>query len=251
MKLLIVNADDFGYSSGINNGIMDAYHNGILTSATIMANMPGFNQAIEMAKANPGLGVGVHLVLTCASPLLKNKKSISTETGEFKNISFYEGDYRIDPDEVYQEWHAQIQKVIDAGIQPDHIDSHHFVNMFPQIHEAYERLAREYNLPVRGNYEVPSDITTTARFDDAVDHFALTKPVWKSMAIRDLIQDVQTYGSVEAMSHPGYVDAELNDRSSFTTGRVYTCRELQRPELASQLKDAGITLGTFGDLNKQ
>lgn len=248
MKLLIINADDFGYGSGINNGIIDSYQNGILTSTTLMANMPGFDQAVKLAKANPGLGVGVHLVLTCGAPLLADQSSITAENGEFRKLAFYEGEYQIDQAELYQEWHAQIERIIAAGIHPDHLDSHHHVNTLPQIHEVYERLAREYQLPVRGNYAVPDDLTTTARFDNVVDRLGLTKAIWKPMDVDNFVEDVKQYGSVEAMCHPGYVDAELNDRSSFTTGRVYTARELQRPEYATLMQEAGITLGTYRDL---
>ena len=66
---LIINADDFGYSNGVNYGIIDAFKNGILTSTTCLTNMPGFNHAIQLAKENPNLGIGIHLTLTCGKPL--------------------------------------------------------------------------------------------------------------------------------------------------------------------------------------
>lgn len=59
MGKLIINADDFGYGKGVNMGIIEAYQNGVLTSTTLMAGMPGFDQAVKLAKDNPGLGVGV------------------------------------------------------------------------------------------------------------------------------------------------------------------------------------------------
>src|SRR5271167_2252762 len=64
MKELILNADDFGYTTGVNEGIVRAHRDGILTSATLMANGPAFEDAVERAKSNPKLGVGCHLVLT-------------------------------------------------------------------------------------------------------------------------------------------------------------------------------------------
>ncbi|WP_125705849.1 carbohydrate deacetylase [Lacticaseibacillus daqingensis] len=248
MNLLIINADDFGYGPGLNHAILDSYQLGVLTSTTLMANMPGFDQAVAMAKENPGLGIGVHLVLTCGTPILKTGSSITTDQGDFKKISFYEEHFEIDPDELYKEWHAQIDRVFAAGLTPDHLDSHHHVDMLPAIQPVYERLAREFGLPVRRNYEVPSDIKSPAHLDDAFDHLGLTKAIWKPMTTRNLIEDVHACGSVEAMCHPGYVDAELNSRSSLTTNRVYTARELQRPEYKVMMKNEGITLGRFSDL---
>lgn len=248
MRLLIINADDFGYCSGINNGIIDSFKNGVLTSTTLMANMPGFSQAVDFAKANPELGVGVHLVLTCGAPLLENGFSITDEDGNFKNLSFYEKDFIIDQNEVYSEWKAQIEKIIDAGIEPDHLDSHHHVNTLPVISEVYEALAREFNLPVRGNYMVSEDLKTTNRFDDVIDHLGLMKEIWKPMDLHNFIEDVKNFGSVEAMCHPGYVDAELDSRSSFTTGRAYTAKELQKESFKKLLEREHISLGTYSDL---
>ena len=70
MKKLIMNADDFGLSEAVNYGILKGFQDGILTSTTIMANMPGFDHAVEMAKQHPEMHIGVHLNLTCYKPLL-------------------------------------------------------------------------------------------------------------------------------------------------------------------------------------
>ena len=76
---LIVNCDDFGYSKAVNYGIIEAYKNGIATSATLMAGMPGFNHALELIRENPGLGCGVHLTLSAYKPILKTHKTIVNE----------------------------------------------------------------------------------------------------------------------------------------------------------------------------
>lgn len=103
MGKLIINSDDFGYSNGVNYGIIDAYRNGILTSTTLMANMPGFNEAVKLKKEYPRLGVGVHLTLTCGKPLLKSHKTLVSENGEFNKLAFYKQDFAIDYEELYQE----------------------------------------------------------------------------------------------------------------------------------------------------
>jgi predicted glycoside hydrolase/deacetylase ChbG (UPF0249 family) len=248
MALMIINADDFGYGNGINHGIIESHRNGILTSTTMMANMPGFDHAKAFAKENPNLGIGVHLVLTCGAPLRTDVPSLVNEKGNFHHLSFYEADFEINLEELYLEWKSQIEKVIQAGIEPTHLDSHHHVNSIGPLTEVFEKLAREYHLPVRSNYKVSDDLLTTRRFFHTLDSLGMEKEIWRPMAIRSLIDDCLTFGSVEVMCHPGYVDAELLDRSSFTSGRAYQVRELTKEKYKILFDEMGITLGTYRDL---
>jgi predicted glycoside hydrolase/deacetylase ChbG (UPF0249 family) len=248
MSLLIVNADDFGYGTGINYGIIESYQKGILSSTTLMANMPGFDHAVELAKANSGLGIGVHLVLTCGAPLRKDVPSLVDEKGNFKHLSFYEKEFAVDLDQLYAEWKAQIDKVLEAGIDPTHLDSHHHVNSIHPLTSVFERLAREYNLPVRNNYLKSEDIQSTKRFFTGLDGLGMDKEIWKPMTVRNLIEDCLAFGTVEAMCHPGFVDAELLDRSSFTSGRPYQVRELTKPAYQELLAENGIFLATYKDI---
>ncbi|MDT2757468.1 chitin disaccharide deacetylase [Enterococcus asini] len=249
MSLLIVNADDFGYSAGINYGIIEAHRKGILTSTTLMANMPGFDHAVQLSKEYTELGIGIHLVLTCDKPLLKNHQTIVDDRGNFQKLKFYEKDFSIDLEEVRMEWEAQIQKVLEAGIDPTHLDSHHHVNTLPGINQVFIDLAEKYDLPVRGNFEVPDYLKTCDRFFTSFDGIGSDKEIWKPMIWNNLISDCQTYGVVEVMCHPGYVDAELMDRSSFTKGRAYICRELQREIYPIMLAENGVKLGTYKELS--
>lgn len=84
-KVLILNADDFGLSPSVNRGIVEAYHAGVITSTTLMANMPGFDEAVQIAKAEPGLGVGLHFNLSYGRPLSEPRKvsSLVDPTGAY------------------------------------------------------------------------------------------------------------------------------------------------------------------------
>ena len=248
MSLLIINADDFGYSSGINLGIIRAHERGVLSSTTMMANMPGFDEGVELAKSHPDLGIGVHLTLTCGEPLLEDVLSI-TEDGNFRKLGFYEKDFLIDSTELYREWDAQIQKILQSGIKPTHLDSHHHVNCLPQVKEVFIELARKYELPVRNNFDVPADIKTVKRFFVDFDDLGQTKEIWKALTIDNLIQDCKTYGTVEAMCHPGYLDYILLQSSSLAEKRVYICNELQQPEYKELFAKNDIQLGTYQDIN--
>ena len=84
MRKLIVNADDFGFSEAVNHGILKAMEDGIVTSTSIMANMPGFAHAAALYHEHPDMAVGVHLNLTCYRPLLSTHKTLVTETGYFQ-----------------------------------------------------------------------------------------------------------------------------------------------------------------------
>lgn len=114
MNKLIINTDDLGYCKGVNYGIIEAYKDGILTSTTMMANMPGFDHAVELHKQHPSLGIGVHLTLTTGKPILKQLKTIVDAEGNFRNQSYYKSSFIIDQQEIYDEWKAQIEKILAA-----------------------------------------------------------------------------------------------------------------------------------------
>ena len=105
IKKLIINADDFGMCEGNSLGILLAHEQGIVSSTTVMMNMPYASWALDKAKAYPNLGIGVHLTLTAGKPLLSGKKSYTDEAGNFLRPSAYEDGFPDgEPDEVYEEW---------------------------------------------------------------------------------------------------------------------------------------------------
>ena len=105
MKRMIVNADDFGFSEAVNHGILKAMQEGIVTSTSIMANMPGFAHAVQLYHEHPDMAVGVHLNLTCYRPLLSTHQTLVTETGYFHKQDDVAG---YSESEMYEELKAQI-----------------------------------------------------------------------------------------------------------------------------------------------
>lgn len=241
MKKLIINADDFGYSRGVNYGIIDSYQKGILTSATFMTNMPGASQAAELAKQNPGLGVGVHLVLTCDRPLLDSHNTLVDVNGDFRKLNFYEGGFTIDYDEVYSEWKAQIERFLSYGLEPTHLDSHHHINSFGSIPEVFLKLAQEYNLPVRNNMKIPNDIPTTDSFS-----YLIETSLKDEQSLNELFDKNET---VEVMCHPAYLDKKLMATSSFTYPRIDEVEFLTHSSTVQRIHDrSDIKLATFKEL---
>lgn len=217
MIKLIVNADDFGYSRGVNYGIIDAHINGIVNSATMMMNMPGVTHAVELAKENPQLQVGIHLVLTCGKPLLAEVPSLVNENGSFKRISEFKEQSDLSLDELAREWSAQIEKFLETGLTPTHFDSHHHVHTIPAFLPVVQMLSKKYNLSARRFLRDP--VEGVPAFSDVFLHDfygeGATSDYFENLVTR--VQDGQT---VEVMCHPGYLDYEILNGSSYAVERV-------------------------------
>jgi predicted glycoside hydrolase/deacetylase ChbG (UPF0249 family) len=152
VKNLIVNADDFGWTEGVNHGIAEAFHHGIVTSTSLLANGAAFAGAIELARATPGLGVGVHLNLSDGDPVAEAETvtSLLGDDAKFaggpKSLLLRRARGGLLLEEVENEWDAQIQKVRDAGIEPTHLDGHKHVHMLPGLFEIALKLAKRHGI---------------------------------------------------------------------------------------------------------
>ncbi len=152
MKNLIVNADDLGWTDGVNRGILDAFRGGIVTSTTLLANGAAFAEAVKAAKSAPRLALGVHLNLSDGEPVADRESVISllNDDGCFasgpESLLWKRARRGLILDEVEEEWDAQIQKVRDAGIRPTHLDGHKHVHMLPGFFEIALRLAKKHSI---------------------------------------------------------------------------------------------------------
>jgi hopanoid biosynthesis associated protein HpnK len=160
---LIVNADDLGWTAGVNRGIAEAHRNGIVTSASLLANGGAFAEAVELARDTGGLGVGVHLNLNDGPPVAPRESvpSLVNEAGEFEGgpdgLLLKIATRGLSMREVEIEWGAQISKARDAGIEPTHLDGHKHVHMLPGLFEIALRLAKRYGIgAIRVSHEASS-----------------------------------------------------------------------------------------------
>jgi len=152
MKALIVNADDLGWTAGVNRGIAEAHRNGIVTSASLIANGAAFDDGVNVARALPAMGVGVHLNLSDGPPL-SGVKTVASMVGEDGNFSVGPEQLllklarrKLKVTEVEREWDAQIEKVRAAGISPTHLDGHKHVHMLPGLFPVALRLAKRHSI---------------------------------------------------------------------------------------------------------
>lgn len=154
MRRLIINADDFGLTSGVNRAIMEAHEGGIVTSATLMAGGQAFEEAVALAQARPRLGVGCHIVLVDGTPLVRQTATDSLLDPRSRTAGsprFREGIARfaalsllgrLAADEIEGEATAQIRKLQASGIAVTHLDSHKHTHMFPEVFKPLLRAAK-------------------------------------------------------------------------------------------------------------
>jgi predicted glycoside hydrolase/deacetylase ChbG (UPF0249 family) len=153
---VIVNADDFGFSPGVTDAILDSHRRGILTSTTLMCTMPDAARAVSLARQEPKLGVGIHLCLTQGTPLASGLRVLAkpSDAGHpsnlhqsvpalIKKLQFS----REARNEARREWEAQIDYAISAGIKPTHLDSHKHIHHWPVLQDIAIDLAKKYRIP--------------------------------------------------------------------------------------------------------
>jgi chitin disaccharide deacetylase len=152
VKNLIVNADDLGWTEGVNRGILEAFHHGIVSSTSLLANGAAFAGGVEAVRSAPGLGVGVHLNLSDGPPVADRETitSLLNNDGEFaggpESLLLRRVRRGLLLTEVESEWDAQIQKVRYAGIAPTHLDGHKHVHMLPGLFEIALKLAKRHDI---------------------------------------------------------------------------------------------------------
>lgn len=230
MKRLVINADDFGFTKGVTEGIIEGYERGIIRSATALCNMPQIEYAAGLARNNPGLGVGVHLTLTLGKPLTENK-TLTDERNLFHDKKLI-WSKKIDPKEVYHEFKAQIERYIKVfGRRPTHLDGHHGVHDHPQTFDVTKRLADEYGLPMRrhGAYQFIQGF-----YEDTVN----------VKTIINILEQTKD-DDIEIMTHPGYCDLELYENSTYNVQRVKELKVLCDKELMDYITSHSILLSKY------
>ena len=148
---MIINADDFGFSREVTEGIIEAHLDGCVTSTTLMANMDAWEYAVEQGIGQPNLSVGIHLTLTAGRPVLPPGRVSSLVDAEGRFHTLAEMSRRawrlkLSTKELREELAAQIRRLIDAGLMPTHADSHHHGASYPQAALAMTRALKEFGI---------------------------------------------------------------------------------------------------------
>jgi len=286
VRRLIVNADDFGYTSGVNRAIVEAHSGGVVTSSTLMANGAAFAEAAQLAKTVPKLSVGCHLVLTDGEPVLGARQLPSLTTGAHFRDGMMAFAARaiaggMDAGEIAAEAAAQIRKIQSAGITVSHIDTHKHTHLFPQILRPLLRAAADCGvravrnpfgprLPMRSSHLLTRPSLWTryvevrvlggfaGKFREAVDREGFTTPDGTlGIVVTGALDETLFYaiarsipeGTWEFVCHPGYNDADLQaGQTRLRESRETELRVLTLPAAREVLTQQGIELISYRDL---
>jgi predicted glycoside hydrolase/deacetylase ChbG (UPF0249 family) len=250
-RLLIVNADDFGRSAGIDSGIVRAHRQGIVTSATFMTNAPDTPRAASLARATATLDLGVHLVLTYAKPLSdpeRIRSLVREDRSFFRPTELLAR--AIDRDEALLEYRAQFARARElVGRDPTHVDTHHWVHDHPALSWAVCELARETGAAARTHTPGQRD-EYRARGVRTPDHFSREFQHPGHIEVTDLLALLSRLedGVTELMCHPGEPDEELVATSAYARERPIELAALTDRRVRDALERERITLTTFADL---
>ena len=277
-KQLIVNADDYGLLPSVSAGIRHAYTHGIVTSTTVMMNMPSATTDLHTARREcPHLGLGVHLLLTAGKPLLP-PAAVPSIVALSDGVRFPRREVlfarasELNPAEVQAEWGAQIEAFIAVtGQRPTHFDSHHHASYAtPELFTAMLALAREYGVAIRMPVATAALAETVLALDAAVVATFMTRLQPVLAGARDVkmpaafepsfYADGATAaglshilaglpdGTTEIMCHPAYADPALAETTSYSHQRPIELEALTQPGLRARLAEAGVTLISFAAL---
>jgi len=249
---LIVTADDFNLSEGVNRGILEAHHHGIVTETSLLVNPGDLQRAATMLAAAPRLGVGLHLNITRGCPV--------APPGAVAGLLGQDGQFLGAPQALPAQLRsaaveAEFQAQLDAFIQafeclPQHLDTHHHVHQHALVLEVLLDLAAALQLPVR-SLDAPMRAAMTARGLASPAHFlgdAGDEPYWTVTRLLSAIQALQP-GVTEIMCHPGYFDDAIA-YSRYGRQRDVERQTLCSPEMATKLRQEGIQLVTYAALGK-
>jgi predicted glycoside hydrolase/deacetylase ChbG (UPF0249 family) len=283
---LIINADDFGLTPGVNRSILELHHAGVLTSATLMATGAAFDDAAAIARVTPSLGVGCHIVLTDGTPA-SNPSEIPSLLGpdgrSFRpSLIGFVGDLlrgRIREEEIEHEATAQIRRLQQAGIGITHVDTHKHTHLFPQVARPLLRaLERASISAIRNPFEPPfTQSLAHAGFNRRLQINLLNrlKPYFQRhlqiasglvmttegtvgvsatgnlnpLTLAEILAALPAEGTFELVCHPGYNDRDLDRVAT----RLRTHREVEMQALLSAIparlsQPGGPTLIHFGSL---
>lgn len=222
-KYCIVNGDDFGASPGINRGIAEAHQHGILTSTSLMVDMPGAEEAAELSRDLSRLSVGIHVTIT---------------SEDFIPLIDFDS-----PDQCRAELERQCIRFQDLmGRLPTHIDAHHNIHRDPRVELYFLELSISQNLPLREN----SAVRYFSNFYGQWDGETHLEQISESSMCTMLATEIG-YGFTELSCHPGYIDP--NFQSSYGIERETELQTLCSPVTKQEISDLGIELINYDDLN--
>jgi predicted glycoside hydrolase/deacetylase ChbG (UPF0249 family) len=265
---LVVTADDFGLSPGVDHGILESFRLGIVRSTALLVNFPDVSHSVARLHQEPGLEVGIHLNLTAGPPVLPPTRvpSLVGTDGTFHNFTTFFARValsQIDWGEVTLEWQAQFERGINQGCRFTFITSHQHVHMLPEGTQICAKLAHEFGVgavrlsnfrlsevlwPLRPKALALAPFVPSARgVFQRGGVFCNTStleipPGNPDPALRQVCRTLERLdaGVHELICHPAYEDSVLEARDTYVVGRRNELTVLEHPKLRAFLETAGI-----------
>ncbi len=238
---LIINADDFGLTRGVNLGIIEAFQQGIVRSTTLMVGMPAERHAVELACQHPGLKVGIHLRLTAGTPMADNVPTLLGETDQLQNQSRFWDNQSMNPEEIERELRAQIEHFLRHGIALSHMDGHHHCHRHPLVAPIARKLAEEYRVPLRPENEMTQYRGISLGFSDQFYGDNLNQENLLEI-VRHYLDKVQV---LELMAHPALIDEPLLVATGYAIPRARELAILTDPSLPEALISMGVIISDY------
>jgi chitin disaccharide deacetylase len=280
LRRLIINADDFGISRRVNDGIFEAARAGGITSTSLMVNLPDSADAVTRARQCSHISVGLHFNLTVGNALTGPSSLTQGKTAEFYPLSRLLAAAAlgmIDDNDIERECLAQIDRMTRVGFPPTHFDSHRHVHTHPSIYPSVLRAVQARRIPhlripcepmdrnarvlaatmkksllllsARRSRGLATDARSAATPTPHITGFVGIS-LQGGSAFGDrlfaLVRDLPA-GTTELMTHPGYADADLARRDNYTVEREVELKVLCSGEFQDLLRDSRVALANFGD----
>lgn len=285
MKKAIFNADDFGFSEKVNEGIVECFLNGVVTDSSVIMTMPATEHAISLIKKHK-LNAGVHLDLTEGKHLSKVKNNSIINNDRFFGVgtiilkAFLK---RLNKEDIEEEFSEQIERFKRRGIRPTHVDTHQYVHMIPIIFDAVAEVAKKYRIKAlrvssedfsTRIYKLPNEsvmslfrpdvfksifISTLSNVSKTKlkkyglkttdNFFGIARVNSKNVlaSFENIIKNLAS-GTSEIMCHPGYYDKEVEKFSYYAKQREDELSALTSPRIKELIKQYKIKLISFKDI---
>ena len=274
---VIINADDFGWTEGINEGILEAHRHGVLTSATLLTGMKATNHAIELAKSYPRLSVGVHLSYGLGEPLVSvselNALYKSDGKPKFKTAGlwFHASIRRKVRRQLDLHFRSQVEYVANQGLEITHLDTHKHLHYSPVIFEIVARIASDFKIPAvrlikeniadHGSWEVKTRASIAMLYWTAyVNMYKTAKHglvctnrfigltqtgKWTKQIFMDIIRTIRP-GVTEIMMHPGHIDGLEDEPTRLIDSRQTELNILTYPTIKEHFYQCQMNMKLIG-----
>lgn len=252
MRQLIINADDCNLTEGVTCGILEAHDRGLVTSTTVLVNLPLETETVRRLKRCRRLGLGLHLNVTLAVPVSPPARVCSLlKNGRFRRANDY-AKHAPPLQELIREYEAQIKLFRKHfGTKPDHFDTHHHLHDREPFFKAVATVARRWKLPIRRSQMFGREgyvkETKTLRTTDYLFGNLEARFIWEKNPFLGVVETLPE-GTSEIVCHPGYCDAELRRISSFQEAREQERKLFSDSQLRKVLSELGIELARFSEI---